>query len=214
MTFRGSEVQEAVLPRTGKSVGIDRGVVKTAALSDGNVFNIPRASNVEEYRLRQLQRESSYLQKGSHNYKKNLDKQNIIKRKQANRRESFNHQLTKHLVLCYDKVVLEKLNISKMMKSARGTADEPGTNVNAKRGLNRVIAGCNWGQFEQFLGYKSELYGRELGFVNPAYTSQKCSECGYTDKKNRENQASFLCKQCRHTMNADLNAAINILGRY
>lgn len=74
--------------------------------------------------------------------------------------------------------------------------------------------GCNWGQFEQFLSYKSELYGRELGFVNPAYTSQKCSECGYTDKKNRENQADFLCKKCGHTMNADLNAAINILGRY
>ena len=46
------------------------------------------------------------------------------------------------------------------------------------------------------------------------YTSQKCSECGYTDKLNRENQATFLCKQCGHTMNADLNAAINILGRY
>lgn len=214
VTFRGSEVQEVVMPKTGKSVGIDRGVVKTAALSDGNVFNIPKPSKVEEYRLHQLQREGSYLVKGSHNYKKNLDKQNIIKRKQTNRRESFNHQLTKHLVLCYDQVVLEKLNTAKMMKSARGTAAEPGTNVNAKRGLNRVIAGCNWGQFEQFLSYKSELYGRELGFVNPAYTSQECSECGYTDKLNRENQATFLCKQCDHTMNADLNAAINILGRY
>ena len=41
-----------------------------------------------------------------------------------------------------------------------------------------------------------------------------CSECGYTDKLNRENQADFLCKKCGHTMNADLNAAINILGRY
>ena len=214
VTFRGSEVQEVVLPKTGKYVGIDRGVVKTAALSDGNVFNIPKPSKVEEYRLRQLQREGSYLVKGSNNYQKNLVKQNIIKRKQANRRESFNHNLTKHLVLCYDKVVLEKLNISKMMKSAKGTAADPGTNVNAKRGLNRVIAGCNWGQFEQFLSYKSELYGRELGFVNPAYTSKECSECGYTDKKNRENQADFLCKKCGHTMNADLNAAINILGRY
>ena len=213
VTFRGSNVQEVVLPKTGKSVGIDRGVVKTAALSDGNVFNIPKPSKVEDYRLRKLQREGSYLVKGSHNYQKNLDKQNIIKRKQANRRESFNHKLTKHLVLCYDKVVLEKLNTSKMMKSARGTIAEPGTNVNAKRGLSRVIAGCNWGQFEQFLSYKSELYGRELGFVDPKNTSRECSECGYTDKKNRENQASFLCKQCGHTMNADLNAAINILNR-
>jgi hypothetical protein len=51
------------------------------------------------------------------------------------------------------------------------------------------------------------------GFVNPAYTSQTCSECGYCDSRNRESQADFECKQCHMSMNADLNAARNILKR-
>lgn len=52
-----------------------------------------------------------------------------------------------------------------------------------------------------------------LILVNPAYTSQTCSECGYCDSRNRESQADFECKQCHMSMNADLNAANNILKR-
>ncbi|WP_081901014.1 zinc ribbon domain-containing protein [Ferrimicrobium acidiphilum] len=32
--------------------------------------------------------------------------------------------------------------------------------------------------------------------ISPAYTSLRCSECGYTDKKNRESQALFHCLSC------------------
>ncbi|WP_073211141.1 zinc ribbon domain-containing protein [Acidocella aminolytica] len=30
--------------------------------------------------------------------------------------------------------------------------------------------------------------------VNPAYTSQTCSCCGYVDKRNRPSQSAFRCK--------------------
>lgn len=60
----------------------------------------------------------------------------------------------------------------------------------------------------------SRLTGQNrLILVNPAYTSQTCSECGYCDSRNRESQADFECKQCHMSMNADLNAANNILKR-
>jgi putative transposase len=49
--------------------------------------------------------------------------------------------------------------------------------------------------------------------VNPAYTSQMCSSCGYVSKGNRKSQASFKCLCCGHKLNADVNAARNILGR-
>jgi IS605 OrfB family transposase len=45
--------------------------------------------------------------------------------------------------------------------------------------------------------------------VNPAYTSQKCSCCGYVDKKNR-NGSDFLCLSCSYYSNADFNAAKNL----
>ena len=43
--------------------------------------------------------------------------------------------------------------------------------------------------------------------------TQTCSKCGYCDSRNRESQADFECKQCHMSMNADLNAANNILKR-
>lgn len=45
--------------------------------------------------------------------------------------------------------------------------------------------------------------------VNPAYTSQRCSSCGFVSKENRNN-SMFKCLQCEMLTDADYNAAINI----
>ena len=58
-----------------------------------------------------------------------------------------------------------------------------------------------------------EEYGIEITEVNPAYTSQTCSNCGYVDKNNRKSQATFICGFCRSKQNSDVNAARNILLR-
>lgn len=49
--------------------------------------------------------------------------------------------------------------------------------------------------------------------VNPAYTSQRCSACNHTERRNRNGEL-FLCKSCGYTCNADINAAKNILFRF
>ncbi|WP_297216731.1 zinc ribbon domain-containing protein, partial [Thermoplasma sp.] len=46
-------------------------------------------------------------------------------------------------------------------------------------------------------------------YVNPKYTSQKCSICGYTDKNNRHGSV-FRCNNCGFELHADLNASRNI----
>lgn len=48
--------------------------------------------------------------------------------------------------------------------------------------------------------------------VNPAYTSQTCSECGVQDKASRKGK-TFACTVCGMKMDADLNAAINVRNR-
>ena len=63
-----------------------------------------------------------------------------------------------------------------------------------------------FGEIRRKLEYKC---GRVIE-VNPAYTSQRCSECGHTDKENRKTQVRFLCVSCGFVSNADTNAAINI----
>jgi putative transposase len=49
--------------------------------------------------------------------------------------------------------------------------------------------------------------------VNPAYTSQECSNCGHTAKENRKTQESFKCVKCNHEGNADFEASLTIKKR-
>ena len=46
--------------------------------------------------------------------------------------------------------------------------------------------------------------------VRAAYTSLRCSACGWVDKNSRDSQAGFCCVACGFTCNADINASINI----
>ena len=100
-----------------------------------------------------------------------------------------------------------------MTASAKGTLANPGSMVRQKAGLNRSILNQGWHIFETQLGYKLEERSGYLCKVPARYTSQTCSECGTVDGKSRENQASFVCRHCGYHMNADHNAAINILRR-
>lgn len=63
---------------------------------------------------------------------------------------------------------------------------------------------------------KLDMIGDEKGFlvtkVDPAYTSQICSSCGVVDKSNREGEI-YHCSSCGSLIDADTNAAINILRR-
>jgi transposase len=58
--------------------------------------------------------------------------------------------------------------------------------------------------------YKAEQKGINVIFINPKFTSQRCSKCGYIDKENRPTQELFLCKKCGFKTNADYNASQNL----
>lgn len=124
------------------------------------------------------------------------------------------------LVHDYDLIALEDLNLQGMSRKAKAKPDpdRPGAYLHngqsAKRGLNHALRSAGLAGIVEKLEYKTRLTGQNrLILVNPAYTSQTCSECGYCDSRNRESQADFECKQCHMSMNADLNAANNILKR-
>lgn len=48
--------------------------------------------------------------------------------------------------------------------------------------------------------------------VPPAYTSQRCTCCGYRAKESRLSLSKFVCQVCEYTANADVNGAGNILA--
>jgi len=49
--------------------------------------------------------------------------------------------------------------------------------------------------------------GYQVSCPCPAYSSQTCHKCEYVDKKNRIDQATFVCKCCGQKSNADYNGA-------
>jgi len=57
-----------------------------------------------------------------------------------------------------------------------------------------------------------EEQGINLVRVDPAYTSQTCSGCGFKDKDNRKAE-KFLCLGCGYETDSDYNASVNILHR-
>ena len=59
----------------------------------------------------------------------------------------------------------------------------------------------------------AESEGFTIARVNPAYTSQRCSQCQTIDPHNRR-LTSFKCIACHYTADADLNASFNIKSLY
>lgn len=47
--------------------------------------------------------------------------------------------------------------------------------------------------------------------VKPYYTSLRCSRCGNVDKRSRISKFWYICCKCKFCMQADVNAARNIL---
>ena len=83
----------------------------------------------------------------------------------------------------------------------------------------RERTGASWGHEWAFNGlyeyveYKAEAHGITIQQVNPANTSRRCSECGFTHPDNRERE-SFECLKCEYQNDADYNAAKDIGLRY
>ncbi len=110
-------------------------------------------------------------------------------------------------------MAIEDLQVRNMTKSARGTIEEPGTNVKAKSGLNRSLQRVAPGAFRRILEWQVFKAGGYVDAVAPQYTSQTCPHCGHVASENRPTQALFCCVKCGLTSNADVVAAENILRK-
>ncbi|GAA5033051.1 RNA-guided endonuclease TnpB family protein [Actinopolymorpha pittospori] len=194
-------------PGTGAVVGVDRGVATSAALSSGELLSAPGLRETEAKRLLRLQRRLARARRGSNR------RQNVkaavarIKARETDRRKDWVEKTSTDVARRFDVIRVEDLKIRNMVTSARGTVQEPGTNVRAKAGLNRSILAAGWGRLVTRLEQKAP--GR-VEKINPAYTSQTCNSCGHCYAENRQSQAVFVCRACRHVAHADVNAARNI----
>jgi len=194
-------------PGNGQAVGVDRGVTVSAALSTGDLLSVPELSARERARLRRLERKLTRAQRGSGRRKRVKAALARLRARETDRQKDWAEKTSTRLAREFDVIRVENLNIIGMTRSARGTVAEPGRKVAQKAGLNRGIMRAGWGLLVRRLAEKAP--GR-VEKVSPAFTSQRCSVCGYVAAESRKSQALFACVACNFACNADVNAARNI----
>jgi len=196
-----------------ESVGIDRGVATTLALSTSELLSLPASLEQIEAQKRRAQKVIARRKRGSNHRRRAQARVARLQARQARIRRDFHHRAALDIARRFGVAVLEDLNTRGMTASARGTGAEPGRKVRQKAGLNRVILNAGWHQFATILTYKMEERGGQVVTVPPRFTSQTCAACGVVDARSRESQARFVCVSCGHADHADINAAIVIRRR-
>lgn len=188
---------EALLAPTGEVVGIDVGVSALATLSNGVKVENPNYYRVAQKRLRVLQRKLARAQRGSNNRRKALLRVQRQQEHVANQRKDYLNKLAHALVAQYDTIALEDLRITNMVRNHH---------------LSKSILDSGWGYFKQRLTVRAASAGREIRFVDPAYTSRACSNCGTLFQDFSLSTRWVKC-DCGLSLDRDHNAALNILNR-
>lgn len=185
------------LPKTGKEVGIDLGISTFITGDNGLTVHHPQPLKQASNKLRAAQQTLSRKKKGSNNRYRAKLRLAKAHQKISNIRKDFLHKVALQLVKDYDKIILEKLNIAKMLEAK-------GFEVN-----NNNITDASWGLLTQYLLYKAERAGKEIILVDPKNTSKTCSCCGSLQEMPLQ-QRTYSCPNCKLEMDRDLNAARNI----
>jgi putative transposase len=220
------------LPKTKRKIGLDTGSVRLYTRSDGKVRKSFRfLPSIKELILKakHIQKKLSWKFEcwKSRESKTKLGKGEIVSNSWLKLKLTFRkiqskikrikldllHKASFNLVKKFDLISVEDLKLKNMTKASKGTLEKPGKNVKQKSGLNRNLLSNSISTLYQMLEYKARWYGKKLVRVNPKHTSQTCSKCGKKDKESRKSQSVFVCTSCNFELNADWNAARNILAR-
>lgn len=161
----------------------------------------------------------SYKQTNKSVSEKNVDEVNKVYSKKIQRRiakmvrrAEYYQNYKSHKLIEYMKnnnfnyLVMEDLEIKSSKTKTKKNAN--GIKIN----YNDVAKTLRINNLKNVLERLCKKANFNFAKVNPAYTSQTCSVCGNIDKKSR-NHRMFLCTNCHHSDDADINAAKNIKNR-
>ncbi len=202
------------LPTSYEDVGIDLGVTRFAALSNGEFIDHPRHYRKAEKKLKQLQESLSRKKRGSHRRARAVKRVAKAHRKVRHQRQDFAHKASRQVVTRYQVIVLEDLKTANLLRRPKAKQDEETghywpNGASAKAELNKSISDAGWSQFVGMCTYKAAWAGRTLLKVSPKHTSQIYSGCGTIRKKTLEERWHSCACGCE--LDRNTNAAVNIL---
>jgi putative transposase len=187
--------ESAPLPANGQQVGIDVGLKTFATLSTGAEIANPRFFRAEENALAKAQRRLAKEEQGTPERAKRRRVVARVHERVAWRRGDFAHQHSRHITDTFDVIAVEDLAVNRMTHN---------------HCLAKSISDAAWSQFASLLAYKAAWAGRKYVAVNPAYTSQDCSQCGHRHKLSLADR-TYTCPCCGLVIDRDRNASLNIL---
>ncbi|HHJ63426.1 MAG TPA: transposase, partial [Aquifex aeolicus] len=175
-----AELEHILREAQEKAVGIDLGVKNLATTSEGEFIQHPKFLQRLEKRLKREQKKLSRKEKGSNNWEKQRKRVAKIHEKIRNARRDFLHKLSKYLVESYDYISFEDLDIKGLVQN---------------NNLAKLILDAGWGTLITFATYKAVMAGARVVKVNPFYTTQDCSVCGFRVPKTLA-QRLHECPEC------------------
>lgn len=180
----------------GHPIGVDIGLEKFLATSDGVLVKPPKFFKSLQSKLKLLQRRLSRKQKRSKNYEKARIKVALVHHQIDNTRKDFHFKQAHALADAGDMVFMEDLDYTVMAKGMFG---------------KQMLDG-GFGQFRTIVKYVCWKRDKFFGVVNARGTSQECPECGATVKKDLSVRV-HSCPECNFTTDRDVASGQVIRNR-
>ena len=184
------------LTPTHQTIGLDVGLESFYTDSLGEKVENPRFYRTGERKLKRKQKLVSRKIRSSSNRSKARTVLGKVHLKISRQRKDHAVKLARCVITSNDVVVYEDLRIKNLVKN---------------HCLAKSINDAGWYQFRVWLEYFGKVFKRITIAVNPAYTSQECSNCGVIVKKSLSTR-THVC-QCGCRLDRDENAALNILKK-
>ncbi|NEP52725.1 MAG: transposase, partial [Moorea sp. SIO3C2] len=151
-------------------VGIDVGLKEFLTTSEGETVNIPQYYRRSQKRLKVIKKKVSRRKKGGKNRLKAIKQLGRQHKKVADKRKDFHFKTSNYLLLKYDVIAHEKLNIKGLAKSR----------------LAKSVLDAGWSSFLTILASKAVRVAWPTAInagllaipVSAQNTSQNCSNCG------------------------------------
>ncbi|MEU9397400.1 transposase [Streptomyces sp. NPDC048324] len=192
------EVPEAETYEPDGFIGVDLGIANIATTSTGYQA---AGRQLNRYRKRQLALRAKLQRKRTKSARRRL--------KERSRREARHAKNTNHIIAKTIVTEAERTSAGISLEELKGIRQR----VRLRKPQRVALHSWAFAQLADFIVYKARRAGVPLVFVDPAYTSQTCAECGHVDKRNRVDQGLFICRECGVVAHADRNASHNIATR-
>ncbi len=178
-------------PPHGEPLGIDLGLSKFLAASNGQLVARPKFFVSLQSKLKSLQRFRSRKKKGSSNWRKASLKVAKLHEHISNTRKDFHYKVANHLCAQAGMIFAEDLNLKAMSSGM----------------LCKHTLDAGFGQFLNILEFVCWKRGVYFERVDPNLTSQTCPRCQTITGKKELSERIHSCPECGYTTDRDVAAA-------